>query len=167
MGDVMENIVIKDREYYDDLIYEIRCIAGLQTANDQVKNNRIVLRKKEVEVEENGVIVKSPSAYTLELMEVLERVKKISEDPSNQLDPSVVFKSELKPLMIKRYEVMFQPIVTEYIPIRKEYQKNEGHKGFVEWQPVSKRYVVSGTKPRQQEPDKVFTLGNPFKPKGN
>lgn len=46
---------------------------------------------------------------------------------------------------------LWQPVVTEHPPASKGYPKHERHEGFIQYQPMSKRYLVPGLLPNKQK----------------
>jgi len=137
------NNELKDALYYSDLISEIK---GLIYGRENI-NERIKLRKQDIESEENGVKTKRQSEYTKDLLEILERVKLKHQLGGDYIS---LLRDEIKNLMRKRTEAIFRdnPIVKEHPVPEKKFIPHESHNGFVEWQPISERYEVPGLMPR-------------------
>jgi len=138
-----ENDELKDYLYYNDLINELK---GLIIGREDI-NERIKLRKQDIESGENGLITEKQLIYARDLLEILERVKS-----KQQLGESCILllREEIKVLNMKRMEAIFRenPIVQEHPTPNKKYTPHETHNGFVEWQPISERYEVPGLMPR-------------------
>jgi len=142
-----ENLELKDKLYYSDLIYEIEGLIHKSNRGIEAVDKRIKLRKQDVEVEINGVKTKRKSEYAKDLLEILERVKTKQQSGENYIS---LLKEEIKVLNMKRIEAIFRenPIVQEHPSPNKKYTPHESHNGFVEWQPISERYEVPGLMPR-------------------
>lgn len=151
-----ENLELKDELYYNDLIYEIEGLIHKSNRGIEAVDKRIKLRKQDVEVEENGIITKRKSEYAKDLLEILERVKIKQQSGENHIS---LLREEIKLLRTKRLEAIFRynPIVPEHPTPEKKYTIHEGHKGFVEWQPMFERYEVPGLMPKapQKDPNKI------------
>lgn len=46
---------------------------------------------------------------------------------------------------------LWQPVITEHPPASKGYPKHERHEGFIQYQPLSERYLVPGLLPNKQK----------------
>lgn len=77
MNKMNENFEIKDALYYDDLIYEIKKLAGFPLTKDKSAEDRIIERFKCTEEKhESGLILSRLSTFEEELFEIIRGISK-------------------------------------------------------------------------------------------
>lgn len=70
-----ENVELKDRLYYYDLIYKIKSLSGMNQKEEKETEIRIINRQEmKGEINENGLITYTLSPFQLELFDIIRTI---------------------------------------------------------------------------------------------
>lgn len=70
-----ENVELKDRLYYYDLIYKIKSLSGMNQKEEKETEIRIIDRQEmKGEINENGLITYTLSPFQLELFDIIRTI---------------------------------------------------------------------------------------------
>ena len=166
-----ENLEIKDRLYYEDLIYAIKKIGNLEYTEDKTLEERIALRLQPIYSEEkqkeNELMGEELSDFELDIFLIIRNIGKKANDSFKSLGNIRKYPELIKEEIIEleknlfgeqaslnqngtKKEKPFDPNLWKpigYKPVDVKPVYSQKHTGFVEYQAPEDRYEVRGVMP--------------------